>query len=139
MRDNAMSLQINPMHHRQPRAKMCCTEKIMLIAILVCCVIQLSLTGGLFGYIDSVDADNPTFDALAEAAQFINTAHYPLPYEEYDRPDQGACCNALCAGDTCFAGTAYTLDSRSCNRCCAHLIAPASCVGHECACYANSQ
>lgn len=124
---------------------MCCTDKLTLVLciILTIAAVQLGLTSWIFSRIDTEDLDdNPAFAALQEAARYINTAHYPLPFEEYVRPDQGACCNALCAGDTCFVGTAYTLDVRSCNRCCAHLIAPGSCAahdGHECACYANSQ
>ncbi len=123
------------------RATMCCTDKIFQVATLVGVLICISLLAGLYGYIDTTSSleDNPGFAVLDELATFVNTAHYPLPYEEFSRPDQGACCHALCSGDTCFAGTAYTLDSRSCNLCCFHLVEPNSCDGHECACYANDQ
>lgn len=119
---------------------MCCPDKILLGLVLASVWIGIILNGGLYGYIDSLDsASNPSLALLDELATFVNSAHYPLPYEEFARPDQGGCCHALCSGDTCFVGTAYALDSRTCNKCCFHLVEPGSCTGSECACYANTQ
>jgi hypothetical protein len=115
-----------------------CVTNTLLVALIVIGIINIGLTGGLYGEND-LDDYAPNLAALDEVIGFINSAHYPLPYEEFERPDQGSCCNALCSGDTCFVGTAYTFDSRSCNLCCFHLVEPDSCTGDECACYANSQ
>ncbi len=104
-------------------------------------VIIILLLLGLYPLYHEKGLDDyaPNLAILDEAIGFMNSAHYPLPYEELERPDQGACCNALCSGDLCFVGTQYTFDSRSCNLCCFHLVEPDSCVGDECACYANNQ
>lgn len=115
-----------------------CVTNGLLVVVIVGLAINIGLTGGLYGKNDLSDyAPNLAF--VNEVVGYMNSAHYPLPYEEFERPDQGSCCNALCAGDTCFVGTQYTFDSRSCNLCCFHLVEPDSCDGHECACYANSQ
>lgn len=115
-----------------------CVTNGLLTVVVVLNIVVIGMLGGLYGKNDLGDYA-PNLAALDEIVGYINSAHYPLPYEEFDRPDQGGCCNALCSGDTCFVGTAYTFDSRSCNLCCFHLVEPASCVGNECACYANSQ
>lgn len=122
------------------RKKMCCTNALLTAFGIV----LLANTGMLIGLYfrtgtEGLEDIAPNLAVLDELVGYMNSAHYPLPYEEFSRPDQGGCCNALCSGDTCFVGTAYTFDSRSCNLCCFHLVEPASCDGNECACYANSQ
>jgi hypothetical protein len=117
---------------------MCVTNTLLLVVIALV-VTDLALTGVLVSRNDSLSDYAPNLAILDTAIGFINSAHYPLPYEELERPDQGGCCHALCSGDTCFVGTEYTFDSRSCNLCCFHLVEPDSCDGAECACYANNQ
>jgi hypothetical protein len=115
-----------------------CIDKTLHIISIALGVIAIGLIAGLYGY---VDVENPgyNFDPLTELLDFVNSAKYPFPYEEFARPDLGACCAGLCSGDLCYVGPEYSLDSRSCNRCCFHLVEPDSCVGSECTCYANSQ
>lgn len=114
-----------------------CVDKVLLAIVLVLQCGMLVLFGLHFADDDGFEGTETAL--VSELLGFVNSAHYPLPYEELSRPDLGNCCGGLCSGSTCYVGTQYALDSASCNLCCFHLVAPASCVGSECTCYANSQ
>ncbi len=116
-----------------------CMTNVLLCFILAGVVINIGLSAGLYKHGTNLEDYAPNLMILNEAIGYLNSAHYPFPYEELERPDQGGCCDGLCSGDLCFVGTVYTFDSRSCNLCCFHLVELDSCTGDECACYANNQ
>lgn len=114
-----------------------CIDKTLHIISICIGVITIGLLAGLYGFVDS---EAPaSVDPLYELLDFVNSARYPFPYQEFARPDLGSCCNGLCSGDTCYVGPLYALDSQSCNHCCFHLVELDSCVNQVCACYANAQ
>lgn len=114
-----------------------CIDKTLHVINISLCVVIIGLVSGLYIHISG---DSPVnIDPVTELLDFVNSARYPFPYQEFDRPDLGACCNGLCSGDTCYVGPLYSLDSLSCNHCCFHLVELNSCVAETCACYANGQ
>lgn len=114
-----------------------CIDKTLHIISICLSVVVIGLVAGLYGYVDVTSSTD--FDPVIELLDFVNSARYPFPYQEFARPDLGACCNGLCSGDVCYVGAIYALDSQSCNHCCFHLVEPNSCVAETCACYANGQ
>lgn len=73
-------------------------------------------------------------------ADYVDLSHVPSkPSEMFDRPGLGECCNGMCMGDRCFAGTAFLFKDDHCNNCCFHLVTNGSCSDYSCTCYANDQ
>jgi hypothetical protein len=73
-------------------------------------------------------------------ATYLDLSHYPTkPSEFYERPELGECCNNMCKGSRCFAGSAFLLRDDHCNKCCFKLLTPDSCSEYSCTCYANDQ
>ena len=77
---------------------------------------------------------------IEQIAEYVDLSHYPSrPSEFFDRPEVGECCNNMCRGSRCFAGTAFLMRSDHCNNCCFQLTTPDSCSDYSCTCYANDQ